>query len=67
LNPRLISGLPAFYKKNLGEALDNQIWLVTHSDALLRESVGKPGYDVFHMQPASLLSDTGTVTSAVTN
>jgi predicted ATPase len=36
LNPRLIRGLPEFYKKNLGEALGNQIWLVTHSDALLR-------------------------------
>jgi len=39
LNPRLIRGLPEFYKKNLGEALGNQIWLVTHSDALLREVV----------------------------
>lgn len=29
LNPRLIRGLPQFYKKNLGEALGNQIWLVS--------------------------------------
>ncbi|GHD10845.1 AAA family ATPase [Tianweitania populi] len=40
LNPRLIRGLPEFYKKHLGEALQNQIWLVTHSDALIREAVG---------------------------
>lgn len=51
LNPRLIRGLPQFYKKNLGEALGNQIWLVTHSDALLREVVGRESYNVFHMLP----------------
>jgi hypothetical protein len=50
LNPRLIKGLPAFYNKHLGHALDNQIWLITHSDALLREAVGHEGYSVFHMQ-----------------
>ena len=53
LNPRLIRGLPEFYKKNLGEALGNQIWLVTHSDALLREVVGKNTYNVFHMLPCA--------------
>lgn len=51
LNPRLIRGLPEFYRKHLGEALQNQIWLVTHSDALIREAIGKPGFNVFHMQP----------------
>jgi predicted ATPase len=49
LNPRLIRGLPQFYKKKLGEELGNQIWLVTHSDALLREVVGRESYNVFHM------------------
>ncbi len=53
LNPRLIRGLPQFYKKNLGEALGNQMWLVTHSDALLREVVGRDGYNVFHMLPCA--------------
>jgi predicted ATPase len=51
LNPRLIRGLPDFYRKHLGEALQNQLWLVTHSDALIREAVGKPGFNVFHMLP----------------
>lgn len=51
LNPRLIRGLPDFYKRHLGEELQNQIWLVTHSDALIREAVGKPGFSVFHMLP----------------
>jgi predicted ATPase len=51
LNPRLIRNLPEFYRKHLGEALNNQLWLVTHSDALLREAVGKPGFSVFHMFP----------------
>lgn len=51
LNPRLIRGLPEFYRKHLGESLQNQLWLVTHSDALIREAVGKPGFNVFHMLP----------------
>ncbi|GAB3256988.1 AAA family ATPase [Chitinimonas naiadis] len=49
LNPRLLRGLPDFYHKNLGLSLNNQIWLVTHSDALLREAVGSNGFSVFHM------------------
>lgn len=52
LNPRLIRGLPEFYRKHLSEALQNQLWLVTHSDALIREAVGKPGFNVFHMLPS---------------
>jgi predicted ATPase len=51
LNPRLIRGLPQFYQKNLGEVLGNQMWLVTHSDALLREVVGRANFNVFHMLP----------------
>ncbi len=51
LNPRLIRGLPQFYHRNLGEILGNQMWLVTHSDALLREVVGRENYNVFHMLP----------------
>ena len=54
LNPRLIRNLPEFYRRHLGEALNNQLWLVTHSDALLREAVGKPGFDVYHMFPCGL-------------
>lgn len=54
LNPRLIRGLPSFYKRHLGEALDNQIWLVTHSDALIRDAVGKPGFNIFHMIPCGV-------------
>ncbi|GAB2798984.1 AAA family ATPase [Dyella kyungheensis] len=53
LNPRLIRGLPEFYRKNLGESLENQIWLVTHSDALLREVVGREAYNVYHMLPCA--------------
>ena len=53
LNPRLVAGLPDFYYKHLGKVLNNQLWLVTHSDALLRQSVGHAGFNVFHMQPPS--------------
>lgn len=60
LNPRLIRGLPEFYRKHLGEALQNQLWLVTHSDALIREAVGKPGFNVFHMLPCGADFQIGT-------
>ena len=52
LNPRLVRGLPRFYQKHLGAALGNQLWLITHSDALLREAVEEPAYAVFHMRPS---------------
>lgn len=52
LNPGLLRGFPDFYHKHLGKARDNQLWLVTHSDALLRQAVGNPNYSVFHMTAA---------------
>ena len=54
LNPALIRGLPQFYYKNICLELDNQIWLVTHSDAFLREAVGSTGLRVLHMQYANV-------------
>ena len=57
LNPRLIRELPRFYRKHIGEALGNQIFLISHSDALLREVVGQPGYQAFHMIPLSASDD----------
>ncbi len=63
LNPRLIRGLPQFYDKHLGSALDNQIWLLTHSDALLREALSSSEFAVFHMQlPSLTCSDENQVT-----
>lgn len=56
LNPRLIRGLPRFYKKHLGDELRNQIWLVTHSDTFLREAVGEPDFSVYHMQPPQAIA-----------
>jgi hypothetical protein len=51
----LIQGLPQFYHKHLGRALGNQLWLLTHSDALLREAVAQPEFAVYHMHsPESL-------------
>ncbi len=57
LNPRLIRGLPKFYQKYIGEQNNNQIWLVTHSDAFLRETVGEPGFSVFHMRSATSIKN----------
>ncbi|GAA4178352.1 AAA family ATPase [Shinella granuli] len=53
LNPRLIRGLPEFYREHLGETLSNQLWLVTHSDSLIREAMGKAGFNIFHMLPST--------------
>lgn len=53
LNPRLTRNLPDFYHRHLAKELNNQIWLVTHSDAILRESVGRKGVSVFHMTPSA--------------
>jgi predicted ATPase len=52
LNPALLVNLPDFYYRHLAQSNDNQVWLVTHSDALLRHAVGKPNYSVYHMTNA---------------
>lgn len=49
LNPALVHGLPTFYKTNLADALDVQVWVVTHSDAILRQAVRAQGMAVYHM------------------
>ncbi len=53
LNPALTRRLPDFYNRHLAVSQDNQVWLITHSDAMLRESVGNPDYSVFHMSPSA--------------
>ena len=50
LNPGLVQGLPQFYEKHIGRDLQNQIWLVTHSDRFLREALDTTGMMVYHMQ-----------------
>lgn len=57
LNPRLVSGLAAFYYRHLGAKLGNQLWLVTHSDTLIREAVDHPNFSVYHVQPAGPTND----------
>jgi energy-coupling factor transporter ATP-binding protein EcfA2 len=53
LNPGLLQGFPDFYHRNLGRAARNQLWLVTHSDTLLRQAVGNSNYSVYHMTTAT--------------
>lgn len=65
LNPALLRGFPQFYHQHIGRNLQNQLWLVTHSDALLREALGQPGFSVFHMQPAEATEATGNQIQAV--
>ncbi len=50
LNPRLISGLARFYFNQLVTASNNQLWLISHSDTLLREAVNLDGFEVYHMR-----------------
>lgn len=50
LNPRLIRGLGRFYYNHLVTAQSNQLWLITHSDTLLREAVNLQGFQVYHMR-----------------
>lgn len=61
LNPKLTQGLPLFYHRHLGKALNNQIWLITHSDTLLRQSLGQENFGVFHLQKAELNSNENQV------
>lgn len=57
LNPSLLQGFPDFYYRHLGVAQGNQLWLVTHSDTLLRQAVGNTNYRVFQMVPATSMGD----------
>jgi len=54
LNPRLIDGLLDFYYKHLSKSQNNQMIMVTHSDAILRQAVGKQHYGLYHMQLAGI-------------
>jgi ABC-type branched-subunit amino acid transport system ATPase component len=56
LNPSLLEGFADFYYRHLGLAQDNQLWLVTHSDTLLRQAIGNSNYRVYHMLTASASS-----------
>ena len=50
LNPRLMTGLADFYHRHLSSELGSQLWLVTHSDTLIREATGSNGFSVFHLR-----------------
>lgn len=63
LNPSLIQGFTDFYYRHLGVAQGNQLWLVTHSDTLLRQAVGNINYRVYQMVPA--LASPGGANQAV--
>lgn len=65
LNPRLTRNLPDFYHRHLAKALGNQVWLITHSDAILRESVGKPGISVFHITPSAYATDSASQATVI--
>lgn len=54
LNPRLTKGFPGFYQKHIEQTYNNQLWLTSHSDALLREAVENSDYVVYHLQAAYL-------------
>ena len=49
LNPSLAIKLPEFYFKFIGKKLNNQIWLVTHSEGILKEARNLPNFSIFHL------------------
>jgi AAA domain, putative AbiEii toxin, Type IV TA system len=50
LNPRLMRGLAHFLQEHLGSQSNNQLWIATHSDALLREVWGSADCSSFHIR-----------------
>ena len=50
LNPGLMRGLARFYQEGIGGGHRNQLWLVSHSDAFLRDAIRTGGMKVFHME-----------------
>ena len=54
LNPRLMRGLASFYKTHVSDAMGSQIWMVTHSDALIRDAIMVPGFSVYHLQASAM-------------
>ena len=50
LNPGLMRGLARFYQEGIGGGQRNQLWLVSHSDAFLRDAIRTGGMKVFHME-----------------
>jgi hypothetical protein len=63
LNPRLVSGLASFYHRHLGRPQGTQLWLVTHSDTMIREAVGQEGFSVFHIQAPGQYEGTNQASS----
>lgn len=49
LHPKLVKDLPSFYSQQIGLKNNNQIWLITHSDTLLKEVIKEINYSVYHM------------------
>jgi predicted ATPase len=50
LNPRLLRGLAHFHREHLGLHSNNQLWIATHSDVLLREVWGGADCSAFHIR-----------------
>jgi energy-coupling factor transporter ATP-binding protein EcfA2 len=55
LNPSLLQGFADFYHRHLGAGRNNQLWVVTHSDTVLRQAVGNMNYRVYQMVVAHAL------------
>ena len=62
LNPAMIRGLPTLYQKHIGSALNNQIWLVTHSDVFLRAAFYDSDMELFHMAVGGEVAGTNQIT-----
>lgn len=67
LNPRLVQLLPDFYAEKIGQHFNNQLFLVTHSDAILNEAIKSGKYSVFHLVPPMQVDEGGLQSFELTN
>lgn len=61
LHPRILESFTDFYERHITQGRSSQVWTVTHSDALLRSSIGDDRYSVYHLLPisADFIDDAG--------
>ncbi|MBD8055305.1 AAA family ATPase [Rhodococcus ruber] len=49
LHPRILESFTDFYERHITQNRSSQVWIVTHSDALLRSSIGDDRYSIYHL------------------
>ena len=50
LNPKLAKKIPLFYKEFVGTQFKSQVWLITHSDAIIDTALKDNEYSIYHLK-----------------